>query len=310
MRFIERLFGIRPVRKRDRVSRLAHLETPPCGQPAAHSWRRDGVWPGSAGSACWCALLSIALGQPALAQEAGLKPGRIVTHYALTADNDYHSNDPKDWQLLGSNDEGKTWTCLDKQTNQIFVARSQRQVFTIRNQVAYNVYRLQVDRAFSSEDAVEIAEIELMGPVVGVTNETALHMAITASLAHPLMGPAAQAFDGDIATKWWDFGLGSAKTSWIQCQYVLQSDRTLTYISQLILSARQAAMDNPLQGKAETILSNLTAQAANTSRALTGYALTSANDTPTRDPRDWRLQGSKEWRQDLGHFGCPPQRSF
>jgi signal transduction histidine kinase len=238
--------------------------------------------------------LAIVLCLEAGAKEPAQKPARIVTQYALTADDDYQSNDPKDWQLLGSNDEGKTWALLDRQMDQTFAERSQRRVFTITNLVAYNTFRLQVDRAFGSADQVEIAEIELLGPVVGVANEAALDVTVTASLEHPLMGPAFQAFDGDVTTKWWDFGLGRSNMSWIQCQYTLHSDRMVTNINQLVLAARHAAIENPLLDKTPMILSNLTTQAAKTSRALTGYALTSANDTPTRDPRDWRLLGSRD----------------
>jgi signal transduction histidine kinase len=243
---------------------------------------------------CLFALLAMGLWQGAGAQETRQKPARIVTQYALTSDDDYQNNDPKDWQLLASNDEGKTWTLLDKRQDQIFAKRSQRRVFNITNQVAYNIYRLQVDRAYFSAEMVEIAEIELMGPVAGVTNESALDTIVTASLEHPLMGPASQAFDGDINTKWWDYGLGQSNKSWIQCQYALHSDQTVTNIEQLILAARRAAIHNPFPNNASKILSNLTAQTANATRALTGYALTSANDAPTRDPRDWRLLGSKD----------------
>ena len=239
-------------------------------------------------------LLALSLCLPAAAQESGLKPGRMVTQYAVTSDNDYQSNDPKDWQLLGSNDNGTNWTLLDKQTDQAFAERSQRRVFGVSNRVAYNTYRLLVTRAAGSTEQLEIAEIELMGPVVGVTNESALGMEVTASLDHPLMGPAFQAFDGDPGTKWWDFGLEQSKEAWIQCQYTLHSEEIITNVGQLILTVRRTAISNPLNIKASVILSNLTAQTADTTRVLTGYALTSADDMPGRDPRDWRLLGSRD----------------
>ena len=239
-------------------------------------------------------LMALVVCPSAGAQGGQQKPGRIVTHYAITADNDYPSNDPEDWRLLGSNDDGQTWTLLDAELNQTFAERSQRRVFVITNQVAYNTYRLEVSRTFHETKMVEVAELELMGPVVGVVNESALDMAITASMEHPLMGPAFEAFDGDITTKWWDFGLDKDRPAWIQCRYTLGSERTVTNISQLVVTTRRTLIRNPLLDQAGQILSNLTAQATSSGRELTGYALTAAPDAPQRDPRDWRLLGSKD----------------
>src|SRR5579872_6085115 len=44
--------------------------------------------------------------------------GRVVTSYALTAPahldlDDHEGSAPRDWRLLGSNDDGRTWQILD-----------------------------------------------------------------------------------------------------------------------------------------------------------------------------------------------------
>ncbi len=148
-------------------------------------------------------------------------------------------------------------------------------------------------------DSVQIGELELLGPVVGVAREADLYGSISSSKEHPLLGPAVQAFDSDPATRWLSFSTGQ-RVCWLQCRYTLDPEVLVTNISQCLILARRCANRNPLADRAPQILSNLTAQANRPIRALTGYALTSANDFPCRDPRDWRLQGSddggKTWK--------------
>ena len=218
------------------------------------------------------------------------QPARVVTEYALTSAQDYSNQDPAAWRLLGSNDGGHSWTVLDAQTNQVFKSRSQRRLYPVRNHTAYNAYRLQL------EDTIEVAlgELELMGPVVGVQSEADLRSEITASGEHPLLAPATQAFDGDPTTKWVDFGTAGATPPWIQCQYTRTNERVLRSIGEFLVVARRKATDNRLQERAPEILSKLVAADRSSIRPLTGYALTSANDAPARDPRDWKLLGSDD----------------
>ena len=221
-------------------------------------------------------------------QPVATQPARIVTEYALTSAHNDEYPDPKFWRLLGSND-GENWEQLDRQTNQVFTARSQRLVVKIPNRTADTYYRLRVDNAGS----VQLAELELIGPVVGVASESELDANITAFGAPPLIGSPENAFDGDPSTRWIDFGHGRV-TDWIQCQYTLHSEIQITNISQFVVLAQRMATRNPLLNKAPQILSNVTAQATRPVRTLVGYALTSANDVPQRDPRDWRLLGSND----------------
>ncbi|KAK9846350.1 hypothetical protein WJX81_002052 [Elliptochloris bilobata] len=62
---------------------------------------------------------------------------------------------------------------------------------------------------------------------------------------------AARAFDGSLATKWLDFGAAGGGTAWLE--YILPPGREPA--------------------------------------AVLRYVLTSANDAPERDPRDWKLEG-------------------
>ena len=233
------------------------------------------------------------------------RPARVVTEYALTSTHDLAIYDPRDWTLLGSTNGGKTWATLDVKKNQTFGSRNQRRVFPVTNEIAFDTYRLQIDRVNSSDAArpelasVQLAEVELRGPVTGVTNESELGTVITSSRAHPLMGPPENAFDNDLTTHWADFGIGEPGGCWLQCQYVplAESQALITDISELRIRARLAATRDLFLERGPQILSNLSARI--NPPAITGYALTSANDATDRDPSQWRLLGSnnggKKW---------------
>ena len=228
-------------------------------------------------------------GAPVECQAASGAPARVVTHYAVISAPNTESPDPRDWRLLGSNDDGRNWTLLDAQTNQVFKDRSERRVYAISNRTVYTTCRFQVEH----QEEVQLAELELLGPAVGVESEAGLYAATSASNEHPALGPAADAFDHDPDTYWLGFS-GADKVCWLQCTYTRNPESLVTNLSQAWLLAQRAASRNPLAERAPQILSNLAAQANQPLRTLRGYALTSANDFPSRDPRDWRLLGSND----------------
>jgi signal transduction histidine kinase len=230
----------------------------------------------------------LGIGSAGRADEKVVEPGKIVTEYALTSAYNYEYNDPSNWWLLASKNGGATWDTLDVHTNQFFKTRSERRFFAITNRTAYSLYRLRVE---PGQD-VQLAEVELLGPEVAVPAARELKRIITSSREQQLWGPATDAFDGDPTTRWVDFGLGGF--CWIQCQYSLEATNLVTSVSQYLLQARRLATRNPLHVKASQVLSNLATQATTPVRTLSGYALTSANDAPERDPRDWRLLGSND----------------
>jgi len=96
----------------------------------------------------------------------------VVTQYTLTSAADFSDRDPKNWDLLGSND-GSSWTTLDTRTNEVFSARSQKNSYTFTNSVAYTYYRLQINTVNDPATAtgVQLAELEILG-IPAVTSVT------------------------------------------------------------------------------------------------------------------------------------------
>jgi PAS domain S-box-containing protein len=227
------------------------------------------------------------------------RPGRIVTSYALTAPAyqdpvQHDGSTPKDWRLLGSNDDGRTWETIDARTNELFGTNHPRRVFAVTNQTSYTIYRLEVTRTQDATDTASLAEMQLMGPLTGFTNESQVRMKISSSRAHPLWSSATQAFDGDSSTDWFDFGLGPAGGRWLQCQYTTNADILVENIAQLMLIGRGSSMRDSFTRQASQVLSNLTARTSRPARKLVGYSLTSANDFYSRDPANWQLLGSND----------------
>ena len=89
----------------------------------------------------------------------------VVTEYTITSANDSSERDPKNWNLLGSNDGGSTWTTIDSRTGQTFSARFQKRSFSAANATAYNIYLLDILSVAnpSSANSMQLAEIEFIG---------------------------------------------------------------------------------------------------------------------------------------------------
>ena len=238
----------------------------------------------------------IAFAQLARPPEAA-QLARVVERYTLVSSLGTDDHDPSAWRLLGSNDRGKTWTVLDVRTNQVFKFRSQHLSFHVHTPSPYNTYRLQVD-ATSAETAlidrsVQLAELKLSGPLVNAASEADLHPVITASSPHPVLGLPENAFDQDPASKWVDYGLGSSNGCWLQIRYAIQSEAVVTNLAQASLLTHLSADQEWLAEKGPRLLA-FVADTTNPPRRLAGYALTTANDEPSRDPRDWKLLGSND----------------
>jgi predicted alpha-1,2-mannosidase len=96
--------------------------------------------------------------------QARLAEPRTVTNYALTSANDVPERDPRDWQLLGSND-GSTWDVVSSVSGETFERRGQTKEYQVSEPKPYAYHRLNVT-ANGGADIVQLAELELADPAV------------------------------------------------------------------------------------------------------------------------------------------------
>ena len=187
-------------------------------------------------------LAAAAFGSGALGSPLVVSPERVtkaVRQYALTSANDFPQRDPEDWRLLGSNDDGKTWTVLDVRKGETFSERHQRRVFKLTSSSPFNLYRLQVDRVRdpSAADCVQLAEIEPLGVTEDDLDPVPIFEdLITAQGDNPPLETRLQAFDGRVETKWLDHAAQNPATraSWIQWQYVEPASLSVTNVKRLL----------------------------------------------------------------------------
>jgi hypothetical protein len=93
--------------------------------------------------------------------------GRL-TSYSITSANDSPERDPADFQLLGSNDGGKTFTTVDSRTGVSFSGRFQKQTFAVSGSPTFKAYRLNITKVQNpaAANCTQIGDIELLGQLV------------------------------------------------------------------------------------------------------------------------------------------------
>jgi len=170
---------------------------------------------------------------------------KVIHQYALTSANDFAQRDPQDWRLMASNDGGNNWATLDVRRGEVFHARQERKLYRISNTIAYEAYRLEIDRIRDpvTASSVQLAEIELMGLTEDDSSPTPIFTdVITAQGDNPPSETVASLFDGRVETKWLDFAPNPlSRASWIQWRYMPDDQAVATNISQLLaLRARSA----------------------------------------------------------------------
>ena len=87
---------------------------------------------------------------------------QVVNTYTFTSGNDADGRDPKDWNLLAS-DDGNTWDTLDVRTGETFSGRNQTRHFTTNNtsNKAYLYYRVNVT-ANNGDGLFQMSEFRLL----------------------------------------------------------------------------------------------------------------------------------------------------
>ncbi|RZG16676.1 discoidin domain-containing protein [Pseudoalteromonas sp. CO342X] len=95
--------------------------------------------------------------------QADFTAPQIVSGLAITSANDAPERDPENFQLLGSNDGGETWTEVAVWVGESWGERLQRRAFTFSNAFAYSSYRLNISKNANNDGLVQVSEIELLG---------------------------------------------------------------------------------------------------------------------------------------------------
>ncbi len=193
---------------------------------------------------------------------------QAVNTLLITSANDSPARDPENFQLLASND-GTNWVTLGEFIGETFDERFERKAFRFVNGLAFSYYKLNITKNKGDDTLMQLAEIELVGPVYPSADHTdPVGTGVITGRNRIGAGESEdKAFDNDVNTKWLDHndwkGAPTAENpSWIQ-------------------------VDLPEPKAVDTLV------------------LTSANDSPSRDPENFNLQGSndggKTW-QTLSSF--------
>lgn len=95
--------------------------------------------------------------------QADFTAPQIVSGLAITSANDAPERDPENFQLLGSNDGGETWTEVASWVGESWDDRLSRKTFAFSNAFAYSSYRLSISKNANNDGLVQLAEIELLG---------------------------------------------------------------------------------------------------------------------------------------------------
>jgi len=229
---------------------------------------------------------------------ARVAPLRRLTGYALTSANDEPGRDPRDWELRGSDDDGKNWAILDQRSNEVFNDRFERRAFALTNPAAFRLFRLQIKACMASNSPCQIARIE---PLYADPQADAKYsLVIEANADNPPLESAEMAFDPEPRSKWLSLVYPDpAAPVWIQWQlaprkedFPVINQRQLTSLARRLVVKQMLAETNPIK------------------ITLDSYALTSANDFPARDPRDWKLLGSNDGGQSWDLLDRRAQEAF
>ena len=86
----------------------------------------------------------------------------VVGSYAITNAFSYVGRNPKDWQLLASND-GENWDVLDEQIDQKFTVRMNSREYPVNNKNSYQYFRLNITRN-NGDGEFQFAKWQLFEP--------------------------------------------------------------------------------------------------------------------------------------------------
>lgn len=179
---------------------------------------------------------------------------KVINKYSFTSANDAPDRDPKDWNLVASND-GTTWIQLDSKSDESFSGRFQTREWNIDNETAYQYYRIYITDN-NGGSLIQIAEWRLMQlQIISFGAEDFTQSALITVNRDNTNGPSGaegsfKLIDDDEGSKF--------LTSWDPTQ--------------------------PLQMQQRLLEASVVGQ----------YTITSGNDAPGRDAKTWTLSGSND----------------
>lgn len=168
---------------------------------------------------------------------------KIVTGYCLVSFDD-NTKDPKNWQILGSND-GTNWTVLQSETGVVFDHRFKVKSFSTGLQntlLSYKYYRILIYRTSiaAADGPLNVAEWQLFGlPAADFTDAIDLGGMVTAQ--YPGLETFGETYgnltDNDSKTKY----TAETKALWVQ----YESSSPITLSSYALTSALSLYNRNP-----------------------------------------------------------------
>lgn len=213
-------------------------------------------------TAPWCAL-----GAPTAAAPRSLMytwgAGIPITSYSLTSNASAATSDPRDWTFQGcdtcsaASDAG--WTTLDTRTAEVFASRLLAKSYSFANTKAYAQYRVRVTANAGAAANTQIREVRMFesgGAIVARAGVDKTENGLVSWTGKSCS-------TNELATRAFDNLMSSTgATRW--CTSIAPND------------ARPVSLAYAWNGAVNTIAS---------------YRVTSASDSPTRDPKSWTFEG-------------------
>jgi hypothetical protein len=213
-------------------------------------------------TAAWCAP-----GAPTAAAPRSLMytwgAGIPITSYSLTSAASAATSDPKDWTFQGcdscsvASDAG--WTTLDTRTAQVFASRLLAKSYSFANTQAYAQYRVRVTANAGAAASTQIREVRMFDSGGAIVARAGVDKTENGSVSWT----GKSCSTNELATRAFD-NLKDANASTRWCASIAPSN------------ARPVSLAYSWKAAVNTIAS---------------YRVTSASDSPTRDPKTWTFEG-------------------
>lgn len=180
-----------------------------------------------------------------------------VSSLFITSANDSDARDPENFTVVASND-GTTWVTLAEFVGESFDERFERKGFSFSNGISYSYYRVNITKNKGDDGLMQLAEIQLVGPVYPSVDHTDPVGTGTITARNRIGDGEAEtmAFDNNPETKWLDHN------DW----------------------AGAPTEENPAWAQVDFT----------EAVAVNALAITSANDADARDPENFTLVGSND----------------